>query len=89
MIDFTYPLIPDDGWTGHESDSGDEVYSARDAMAGAIASTLGERESAEYNYTIDLLNEMLGVSEADLHADYTYYDLPAVGASPNNFEGFE
>lgn len=54
-----------------------------------VAYSIDPTRSAVYHQAIEQLKEMTGSNNDSRTDDYTYYDLPAAGASPEMFEDFE
>lgn len=55
----------------------------------ALALSIDPTRGAAYDYVVNMLQDMVGVSEHDAMQDYTYFGLPAAGASPDSFEEYE
>ena len=58
-------------------------------FAEEFASGIDPSRGAGYDYTNTLVRRLLGVDEHDDEQDYTYYGLPAAGASPLSFEEYD
>ena len=88
-------FLPDDDgeYTDANTNPFDELHpAAEDGMVDefeAIALSIDPSRDALYDYTMNMLQDIAGANEHDRAQDYTYFDLPALAASPNNFEEFD
>lgn len=58
-------------------------------FAEEFARSVDPERGAGYDYTNAFVRRMLGVDAPDDEQDYTYYGLPAAGASPLTFEEYD